>query len=137
MNRKAACIAMMSTVAIFACVGVATAQENSNSDLIIQGNPGDVSTGSPRENVRGGALAERRPGLRVQAAITRHINYQRNSLHDFGGGEPGDGPEVSPHIDLFVQLINAIFDALDELFLQLLIGPVDNVDNTQASADGG
>jgi hypothetical protein len=127
---------MAVTVVASAWVGTATAQEGSGSDLIIQGNPGDVSTGSPRENVRGGALAERRPGLRIQAAITRHVNYQQNSLHAGGGGEPGDEPEVEPYVDLLVQLINAIFDALDELFLQLLTGPIDTVDNTQEAADG-
>lgn len=137
MNRKAVSIAIMFALVLSGWVGSAPAQEGSGGDLIIPGNPGDVSTGPPRDSVRGGALAERRPGLRVQAAITRHVNYQRTSLHDYGGGEPGGDEEVSPYADLLVQFINAIFDALDAVFAQLLLGPIDNSSAAQKSTVEG
>ena len=137
MNRKTVCIVMMLAVAVSAWVGAIPAQAQS-SDLIIQPNPGDTTIDQPRVNVRGGALSARRPGNRIQAAISRHVHYSNTSLHDFGGADLGADPRRGfEQAFILADFITNIFDALNELLLRVLTGTLDNFDDTQESADEG
>lgn len=103
--------------------GPAMAQDGGGSDLIIGGGEEDISTGLPRENVRGGALGLRAPGNRVGAGLQRHGAYQQNSLDNFGGGNFNNEPDPRPAQDLLLTFLSTLFAALTAFFNGLGASP--------------
>ena len=80
---------------------------------------------TPRNNVKGGSLASRRPGLWTQAGKATHIERQQKALKQFGGAEY-EGPEQYPDskgqvflVSFFESLFDILNDVVEELSLLL------------------
>ncbi len=93
--------------------GVARAQSTQPSD----GDGSGITTGTPRENVRGGALSARRPGIRVRDAIGSHIERQNVSLPFNSQAEPVSVDELPerPRKTFLLAFIESLFDGLVQI----------------------
>ena len=123
-RRLAGCLPRICLVALVAtwlvCPVVVFAQDNGGDgggggDLIIGDSTG-ISTGQPRDNVGGGALSERRPGLWTETSIGRHIAYQTNSLKDFGGATfvPEDSLPPEPYKVFLIAVLEGVNDLIQQ-----------------------
>ena len=115
--------------ALLACPSILFAQTTEGDSLIIQHTTGPT-TGSPRANAKGGALAERAPGNWGKESIRRHIAYQKNSLSPdgAGGGDPpqdGDERPEPRHRIFLLALLEGVFDLVAQLgdLLELMKPP--------------
>lgn len=78
----------------------------------------------PRNNVRGSALAARRPGTWVQAGISNHVQRQTAALDQWGGVTITQvGPEPGIRDVVLPALVEALLGAIDQLsfMIQTLI----------------
>lgn len=103
-------------VLLLACapaVSMAQTTGGASSDLIIQPNSGDVSGGYARDNVKGGDVAGRSPGLRIRNALSRGLTYQDVSLKQFGGATITSGEETPNLRQTFLaEFFTKLFDRL-------------------------
>lgn len=79
----------------------------------------------PRNNVRGGSIAARRPGTWIQSGIATHSLRQDASLHAFGGATITQvGPEPSIRDEVLPQVIDVLLGILDQfvLLVQAILG---------------
>jgi hypothetical protein len=72
----------------------------------------------PRNNVRGSALAARRPGIWVQTGIATHIQRTDAALNAFGGVTISqEGPEPTIRDVVLPTLVDVFLGAVDQLSL--------------------
>ncbi len=75
----------------------------------------------PNDRVTGGAIAARRPGLMVTAAIARHRERMTSVLFNHGGAVPQPGVENERHLFLLTTFLEGIFDVAQNLANALLL----------------
>jgi len=83
--------------------------------------PGTLRT--PRNNVKGGALASNRPGTWVAQGIANHVERQKEMLQQYGGANY-QGPEQYPPSKrevFMVSFFEDLFEILNELVGQLTL----------------
>ncbi|HOA72642.1 MAG TPA: hypothetical protein PL151_11720 [Phycisphaerae bacterium] len=72
----------------------------------------------PRNNVRGSALAARRPGIWVQSGIATHVQRTDAALNAFGGITITQvGPEPTIRDAVLPALVEVFLGAVDQLSL--------------------
>jgi len=71
----------------------------------------------PRNNVKGGALSERRPGNWLNRAAGNHIERQTTMLKAFGGAEPISEDQVEPSRRevMLLAFVEGLFEFLNDL----------------------
>ncbi len=81
------------------------------------GDQGSLSL--PRNNVKGGAVAARRPGGWISESIGFHIQRQNTSLKALGGAtfSPPDPTDLSLREIFLQELIDSVLSTLDQLVL--------------------
>jgi hypothetical protein len=91
----------------------------------------------PRNNVRGGAIAGRRPGLWVGSGLSTAAQRVDIALHDFGGAEPISADQLPPprRRVFLIAALEAFFDVAQTLADSLtagaiLLGQTDNINTT-------
>ena len=72
----------------------------------------------PRNNVKGGALSERRPGNWLNRAAGNHIERQTTMLKAFGGAEPISEDQVKPPRRRVMTI--AFWEGLFDFLIQLV-----------------
>ena len=99
------------------CVGVlwggAVLAQNQNGE--------EQALRTPRNSVRGGTVAARRPGLWVQDARGRHNAIQQEAIHNFGGAEPTPADAVTPSFGetMRIEFLTGLFEVLNQMATQL------------------
>ena len=86
------------------------------------GAAGQITTGLPRDNVRGGAVAARRPGSWIGAALARHLERHQTTLGLLGGAQyASEDLAPSPKKVFLLDTLEQIFFRLN-LFISALVG---------------
>ena len=83
-------------------------------------NGGEQALRTPRNSVRGGTVASRRPGLWVQDARGRHNAIQQEAIHNFGGATPTPVDAVTPSFGetMRIEFLTGLLDVLNQMASQ-------------------
>ena len=104
------------------------AVEHLRKSGLAQADNGGTGTnlGAPRDNVKGGSVASRRPGLWVSAGIGRHIELQNQRLPFPSGATPVPLSDQEPSLQkvMLVSFLEGVFDTIDQIILSLATGAI-------------
>jgi len=94
--------------------GAAFAQDQGGGEQTLQ---------TPRNNVKGGTVAARRPGLWIQSAKAVFQDRQSTMLDQFGGATPIPADQKPPSLGktMKIAFLQGLFDMLNKLADQLLL----------------